>query len=225
MESGDLSNLLTTKDILDSNLPAEGDGSKATYLARLEKMNKGPIKTDPLVYIDLIGKVNSGEIYDIKQLEPYVRGEKLGLGEIDNLKSMITSADKTETKALTNFIKSAESIIVDKDPLTGIQDPKGLDSFAAFQFAFMKKYKEARAAGVPFESLLDPTNKEYGQNTWKMMRSYKRPLEDIIQSMTLGAKESQVQVPVLSSSEAAKLKSGASYIAEDDPLKRVRTKK
>ena len=226
MESGDLSNRLTASDILTSNLPAEGDGSKATYLARLSKLNEGPIKTDPLTYIELISKVNSGEIYDVNQLEPYIRDKKLGLSEIDNIKSMITSADKAESKALTNFIKSAESIIVDKDPLTGIQDPKGLDSFAAFQFAFMKKYKEARAAGVPFEDLLNPTNKEHGQKNWDMMRSYKRPLQDIIQSMVLSAKESQVEIPTLTQDEINALPSGKNtkFIAAGDPTKAVRTK-
>jgi len=59
-----------------------------------------------------------------------------------------------------------------------------------------------------------------------MMRSYKRPLQDIIQSMVLSAKESQVEIPTLTQDEINALPSGKNtkFIAAGDPTKAVRTK-
>lgn len=225
MESGNLDNPLTIADIQASNLPAFGEGSKETFRIMLDKFNKKDTKPDAASYLEITNKIQSGEIVSTDQLEPWVRSGKIGISEINTLRTLIDNPDKLETKQKTQFLQSAKNVIIGKNEF-GIEDPIAQDQYLAFTYQFDKKYKEGIAKGLTPNQLLDPT-----QNTslWPMVKTYQRPLTEIIKEQAARMMRESgggAAIPSLTQDEINKLPSGQNikFIAKDDPKKIVRTK-
>jgi len=225
MEAGDLSNPLTIADIQSANLPTFGEGSKETFRILLNNINKKDTKPDATAYLEITTDIQSGKITSTDQLEPYVRSAKIGISEINTLRTLIDNPDKLETKQITQFINSAKNVIIGKNEF-GVEDPLAQDQFLAFTYQFDKKYKEGIAKGLTPNQLLDPT-----QNTslWPMVGTYKRSLSEIIKSQAAEMMRNSgkaAEIPSLTQDEIAKLPSGQKikFIAKDDPTKTVRTK-
>lgn len=225
MESGNLDNPLTIADIQASNLPAFGEGSKETFRIMLDKFNKKDTKPDAASYLEITNKIQSGEIVSTDQLEPWVRSGKIGISEINTLRTLIDNPDKLETKQKTQFLQSAKNVIIGKNEF-GIEDPIAQDQYLAFTYQFDKKYKEGIAKGLTPNQLLDPT-----QNTslWPMVKTYQRPLTEIIKEQAARMMRESgggAAIPSLTQDEINKLPPGQNikFIAKDDPKKIVRTK-
>jgi len=232
MENGNLDNPLTIADIQASNLPAFGEGSKETFRIMLDKFNKKDTKPDATTYLEITNDIQSGKITSTNQLDPYVRSGKIGISEINTLRTLIDNPDKFETKQITQFINSAKNVIVGKNEF-GIEDPKAQNQFLAFTYEFNKKYKEGIAKGLTSNQLLDPA--QSNTSLWPMVETYKRPLAEIIRDQASAimrestkARESgnAAEIPTLTPEEIARLPSGQKilFIAEGDKKKIVRIK-
>lgn len=180
---------LTRQEVIASDLPAFGVGSKATFLDMLDQDPAATQKTDPAVYNDLFLRIQDGQITDEAELLPFV-GQGLKPSDVRLLGQDIAAMNKPAETAeeeyqkatddlLGDFLKAAKSQL-DLTTLFG-KDPKGSELFYRFNFIAKRRYDAAVKAGEDPLTLLDPTSKDY---LGKLLSAppFKRTPRDIMNS-------------------------------------------
>jgi len=180
---------LTRQEVIASDLPAFGVGSKDTFLDMLNRDPAATQKTDPAVYNDLFLRVQNGQITDETELLPFV-GQGLKPSDVRTLGEDIARLNKPaetaeeeaqkSTEALFDaFLKSAKSRL-DLTTLFG-KDPEGSELFYRFNFLAKRRYEAMVKAGEDPLTLVDPSSKNY---LGKLLEAppFKRTPRDIMNS-------------------------------------------
>ncbi len=155
---------LSSKEILASNLDAR---QKEHYLNLIRKESK---ETDPSVFNELLRRANlpdgdPAKLVNEKELVNYAVNGLLSYTDLNDLRKEVqgkrTEQGKIEDQAKNSVLKQAESMLVKKDPLTGLADPDGLVNYQRFVTLYWKKWEEGRKAGKTVEQLTDPSSPDW----------------------------------------------------------------
>ncbi|HNA69987.1 MAG TPA: hypothetical protein PK473_03045 [Nitrosomonas sp.] len=159
-----VNNQLTSKEILQSNLDPR---DKEHYLNLIQRKSK---ESDPSVFNELLRRANlpdgdPAKLVNEKELVNYAVNGLLSYSDLNDLRKEVqgkrTEQGKIEDQAKTSVLKQAESMLVKKDPLTGLADPDGLVNYQRFVTLYWKKWEEGRKAGKTVEQLTDPSSPDW----------------------------------------------------------------
>ncbi|HRT83736.1 MAG TPA: hypothetical protein P5523_03775 [Bacteroidales bacterium] len=155
---------LSSKEILASNLDAR---QKEHYINLIKKESK---ESDPSVFNELLRRANlpdgdPAKLVNEKELVSYAVNGLLSYNDLNDLRKEVqgkrTEQGKIEDQAKNSVLKQAESMLVKKDPLTGLADPDGLVNYQRFVTLYWKKWEEGRKAGKTVEQLTDPSSPDW----------------------------------------------------------------
>lgn len=175
-------NELTTDEVMKSDLPAFGSGSKQEFMNIIKK---GDNVGNASLHRDAYEKILTGEITEPSQLIPYItRKDGLSTQEAQNLQERLNSGYDHTIKTFTDGAKSA---------ITGsndfVKDPEGDQLYSAFLFDMDKQIKEGQKKGLTAVQMLDPSSKDYiGQ---RLIGTYARTPEQRIQAMASSMQKKQ----------------------------------
>jgi hypothetical protein len=182
-------NQLTTADVLASDLPAFGGGSKKVFIDMIDKQAKEPAITDPKLYMDLYTQIFDAEgIEGVDDIIKFV-GDGLSAPDAEKLRKIWLSNNNPESKAgnaaKKRFVTMAKSAIT-KSTLFA-SDPKGDENFYNFQVVFEKELAAKLNEGIPMSRLLDPQDKNY---MGFLIQPYVRGPQQILKDMSDQFKQS-----------------------------------
>lgn len=156
----------TVREVLASELPPAGAGSKKAFIDLIEKKRSGSDLnvTDPRVYRARRAAIAGGLLRGPEALIPDI-GNGLGITDFERLKSDMARAATDRGKAdLTlrgRAIDLAKRELVNSKPLLGINDPEGERRLYALEFELDQKLAEGEQAGKTYENMLNPRSPDY----------------------------------------------------------------
>lgn len=179
---------LTNKEILASNLPPTGEGSKEHYINAMRyRSREAPIpeRSDPKLFRETFEKVARGEMTESQVEDAWMQsGGKLSYDNMTQLRERAagrkTTEGQVEQKMLNQALQSVERMITKRDPMTGFADPKGEENWIAFNTWFMPEFQKQRRAGKSAQALLDPDSPD---SLTKEAKRYVRPWTEFMQEM------------------------------------------
>ncbi len=158
--------MLTTNEILQSNLDPFGQGSQETFLNLMQRQASGADlnTTDPRIYRDLRREVLDGKIKDPREVLDYV-SKGLSIGDYQRLETEIdqgrTAQGRADQAAKKRFLDFAEKQITGSNSFLGIRDIVGDQRAYEFEFAVNSAIGKGIAEGKSLQSMLDPRSKDY----------------------------------------------------------------
>lgn len=187
-------NTLSTRDILDSNLDAFGEGSKSAFLrmltANTNARAKG-VKYDAATFNNLFQKIHlpdgdPNKIVDENSLNKYV-GAGLDVPHLNILRKEIqgsnTMEGKIEAKMKQGVVNIAKGQLTKSNSLTGIKDPIGDELLQQWTSSYLQRYAQQRAAGKSAQALTTPGSPDYlGNDIQTFKRSDQQILQDLVKS-------------------------------------------
>lgn len=192
---------LPMQDIITSNLPATGPGSKYEFIKMNEAQTTKKPKTNAAVYEDLFDRIHRPDgdpqkITDPNTLNQYVTEGRLSLNDLNGLRKEIqgrnTPDGKIESDLRKNFLDMAKTKLVKANPMLGLTDPDGQEQFLKFNTQFQKEYASERAKGKSATQLLDPSSPDY---MGRMITPFMRTPQEIMKSMSQRMQPSSPQSP------------------------------
>lgn len=192
---------LTTKDILKSNLPAFGSGSKEQFLKMMKNNALDQTNaTNPALYNDLFQRIHADDndprkLIDENELNDYL-GKGLSLKSIKELRGELqgkgTEQGKAEAQLKKGLDDIAKSRLTKTDPLTGLMDPVGAENLQRWRSEFNEQWIQKRKEGKKPQQLLDPNSPDY---LGKSIDNYRRTSEQIIKDLTKNTKKNPAAAP------------------------------
>lgn len=186
-------NSLTVRDIIDSNLPAVGDGSKEHFLNVLRTRSKEaaetPIRTTPSVMLDLFERIHLPDgdprkITDENQVTDSYLKKQLSFDDMGKLRKEIADS-RTETgqrlsATRESFFKAVKPQL-DKSTMFMV-DPKGGEAMYRFQQYALEQEAQLRKEGKTQEiyQLYNPNSPTY---LGKSLPAFQRSLEEQVRDM------------------------------------------
>lgn len=166
---------LDVKAVMESNLPAFGQGSKSEYM---ELLRKKPELGNPQLHQQLYAAALSGEISDPSQLVQYMtQSNGINTQQAQNIASILEKGKDDVVKMFTTGAKSQ---------ITGatefLPDREGDAQYSAFLFDLQNTLSKGAAKGLSARDLLDPASKEYVGD--KLISTYRRTQQERIKSMS-----------------------------------------
>lgn len=147
---------LTTDDVMNSNLPAFGQGSKQEFVNLIKK---GDNIGNASLHQNLIADVVNGKITDPSQVLPYMQQKDgINAAQAQNIISMVS---KTKDEAVKRFTEGAKSTITGANGF--MKDPKGDQLYSAFLFDLDKQLDNAMKGDKHLTptQLLDPSSPNF----------------------------------------------------------------
>lgn len=185
-------NQLTAQDVLQSNLPAMGQGSKEYWRQQILKGQPGPTSGQSMFGSDF-GQY-AGGVYGGKPVDPATLTKAMQDGTItaagaSQLKAMSdltkTPEGITELNAQAQALSAARQQIVKGAPG---QDPVGEQNFANFTNNFYKTWTADRAKGITVDQMMDPKDPNYiGTISDPYTRSLTQALSDVTKRAVIPA--------------------------------------
>lgn len=165
---------LTTRQILDSNLNATGEGSKEHWIKMIEAQNKehreAPIKKDPRLFVNVLEGIRKGTITSETQIENlFAQSADRGTGVTwedtkqlrQELMDLRTPEGERLSKQIDSFMTSRKPSIDKSNPLMGKIDRTGSAKFYDFEQMVRSKIDEYKKAGKDPRALLNPNSPEF----------------------------------------------------------------
>lgn len=181
-------NNLSTREILDSNLPAVGLGSKEHYIKMLDESSaKNKLQRDSSVFMSLFDRVHglngAKPMLDEAEILPYVN-HGIDIEWANVLRTEMQNKKTTEgantAKVRATMIDSAKDVLAGHNPVTGIADPDGPANYSRFLTEFLKEWDNNKKQGITDAQMTDPSDTHYMGYRY---RSYMRSNNDIQSSM------------------------------------------
>jgi len=181
---------LTTPEILSSNLPATGEGSKEHYLKLMAAKEKEPFVEDRRLKATLLQRVRTNKIVSNEQLEQaYIDSAKKGHG-IDWQSMMDLRKELTEMQTPDGRILGRRKqemfdgvkASVDKSIIGLKSDPEGALLFLQYQEWADAQLAAYRQQGKNPHDLLDPSNPQYLARP-SAIAPFQRSLQDTMKDM------------------------------------------
>lgn len=174
------SNKLTSDDVLNSNLPAFGEGSKQEFLGLIRK---GPNTGNPMLHQQLYMDALNNKITDPSQLVPYIQQPNgLSTEEAQNLSGVL---EKKRDQVVKTFDIGAKTQITGRGEF--MPDPEGDAQFSKFLFAQDNLLAEGAKKGLTPSDLLDPTSKNYVGD--RLVSTYRRSMDERIGAQVNSARD------------------------------------
>lgn len=174
---------LTPPQILASDLPAFGLGSKQTFL----KMQEGTAGTDSSVFANTMGRVLSGSVQTADELLPLI-GHGLTPANFMTLRGVLEDPLNSDMKRVLTGTKSM---------ITGstfsMVDPEGDRLFMEFTFVLNDALDEGEKAGKSRRAMLNPSSKDYIVE--KVMTPYRRTTTEKVNSIVEGMRLRDTETP------------------------------
>lgn len=166
---------LSMQDVMNSNLPAFGEGSKKEFV---ELIRKGPnAEGNERLHQELYIKTLNGDLNDPSDLVPYLTQEGgINTSQAQNIAAILKD---TREQAVKTFVGGAKSQITGSSDL--VPDPDGDAQFSAFLFDMQRRIDEAQKQGLKPRDILDPASKNYIGD--KLIATYRRTPEQKIDAM------------------------------------------
>lgn len=176
-------------DVLkDPRLPPTGANSKDQLVRIIERGADGP-KTNPVVLQNAFNRINlpdgdPNKITDEGELnELFYRG---GLSKSDlrflrkEMRGLGTEQGRYVADLKKNFFKTATEKLVKRDPVTGAQDPEGLENYQSFFIYANNRITETVKAGENPTALFNPQNPN---SLFSDLQAFVRTPDEIFRSM------------------------------------------
>ena len=162
------SDKLQLSEVIKSDLPAFGEGSKNQWVSMLREAARRTHKTDPAVLRDIFGKITRGELTDENQLNEYVINGDIDMKEDlpfmrNELSGRKTAEGRIALDMRAKMLAIAEQAIAKKDAFGNTQEDGGAE-FLKFQYEFMRSWDEQVKAGTQPWELADPKSPKYMGN-------------------------------------------------------------
>lgn len=201
------SDSLTVPDILNSNLPPVGDGSKEHFINVLNAKNKvtqeAPIKRDPGTFIDVLQGIRDGKITNEQEIEQkFMDSAHLGVGitweDTKQLRQELKDLRTPEGEKLGAQVKSfteAYAPQIDKsNPVMGKIDFRGKAKLYEFNSMVMDKVNEYKKEGKDPRVLMDPRSAEF-LGSKETLDQYKTTMQDSIKEMSENMRRGATEKP------------------------------
>jgi len=228
-----VTNNLSNDEILRSNLPAFGSGSKEQFIRMMKKNAEAPLRTDNRTYIALFDRINLPEndpnrLTDEGELNQALIDGKLTFQDLQQLRKefqgLSTQEGKTRNELKKNFLnKFARGKIVGGSLFKGT-DPIAEQSYQAFLVSFNAEYEARVKAGEKPEDLLNPENKN---SMTGLVDLYTRSITQQVRDRGLALRQRQIseaerQAQISGRLEAAEQKLRKPEESAAEYLKRMR---
>jgi hypothetical protein len=165
---------LTAPMILNSNLPATGEGSKEHWIKMVEAQNKehheAPIKKDPRLFVDTLQQIRQGKITSTTQIEDLFaqsaqRGSGLTWEDTKQLRQEFVDMRTPEGAKLgaqvDAFLTSRKPMIDKSNPMMGKIDMQGGIKYYEYLSMVQDRVAEYKRDGKDPRVLLDPKSPEF----------------------------------------------------------------
>lgn len=147
---------LKTDDVMNSQLPAVGTGSKKDFM---DMIKDGPKVGNPALHNQLYQSVLQGIVSDPSQLVPYM-AQKDGIS-VEQAQNLASAMNKGPDESQKAFLIGAKPQITGSNDLLGIKDPQGDAKYSAMLFELDRMIQEGKKKGLSSRDLLDPSSKNY----------------------------------------------------------------
>jgi len=202
---------LSATDVMASDLPAFGQGSKNTFLGMIEKQGNGETdfnKTDGKLFNDLHERILLPEddplkIIDENDILPHI-GQGLSRTDGDWLRGIITTLRKpseaVQDEEDKELIRKEKEFFADvKGQITGtgafgFADPKGGEGFYRFKTVVRNKVEQFKKEKKDPSVLFDPSSNEYMGNT-ETINSYRRSAMEVLKDQATSLSGDAPPVP------------------------------
>lgn len=178
---------LTDHDIMTSNLPNFGLGSKYQFVEMGKRALKAKEKTDTHVFNTTYERIIAPDGDPQKIVDPSDLNELVGNGltarDASWLRGQMISTRTPEGKIESEMKKSVDSVakasLTSTDMMSGKHDPIGEEQLAKFRNWFNDEYKNQRKAGKTSQELLDPGSPNYlGKGIQRFARTPEQVMKD-----------------------------------------------
>jgi len=176
--------------VLNSNLPATGEGSKEHWIKMIEAQNKdhheAPIKKDPRLFVDTLQQIRQGKITSTTQIEDLFaqsaqRGSGLTWDDTKQLRQEFVDMRTPEGAKLGQqveaFLASRKPLIDKSNPMMGKIDPTGGLKYYEYLEMVQTKIAEYKRDGKDPRTLLDPKSPEF-LGSPEIVNQYRPTLQD-----------------------------------------------
>lgn len=168
-------NKLTVSDILESDLPAVGDGSKEHFLNLLHTRSKEraeqPIRTVPSVMFGLFDRIHAPagdprKITDENEINGAFLNKQLSFEDMSRLRKEVADARTPEGEKFGStkkaFVDAIKPQILKANPFTGIlNDPSSGEDMYRFEAYVNRQVEAYKKDGKNPYDLLDPSKPDY----------------------------------------------------------------
>lgn len=169
----------TARYILDSNLEAAGEGSKATYLAMLKdsvKAGAHEIKTNPNVFMSFLSKIRNNEITSATVFDERARTHQdLEYSDVLKLRKeyadMLTPDGKELGDTKDKFIKAVTPQIDKSNWMMGFVNQTGREQIFRMEAYMNRRIQEKREKKESAYDLFDPAHRDYLGNSVYMFQT------------------------------------------------------
>ena len=165
---------LTAPMILNSNLPATGEGSKEHWIKMVEAQNKehneAPIKKDPRLFVDTLQQIRQGKITSTTQIETlFAQSAERGAGitweDTKQLRQEFVDMRTPEGAKLgaqvDAFLTSRKPMIDKSNPMMGKIDMTGGIKYYEYLSMVQDRVAEYKRDGKDPRTLLDPKSPDF----------------------------------------------------------------
>ncbi len=165
---------LTAPMILNSNLPATGEGSKEHWIKMVEAQNKehneAPIKKDPRLFVDTLQQIRQGKITSTTQIETlFAQSAERGAGitwqDTKQLRQEFVDMRTPEGAKLgaqvDAFLASRKPMIDKSNPMMGKIDMTGGLKYYEYLSMVQERIAEYKRDGKDQRTLLDPKSPDF----------------------------------------------------------------
>jgi hypothetical protein len=189
---------LTAKEVMDSNLPATGGGSKKQFIDMIRRQAKADVdQTDPVIYGDIFNRIHADAsdpdaINDENDLMDYSFGNGLSQDDVAFLSREIRAKkvqpNSIESKMKKNLFDQSKKKLTRSNGLTGYVDEGGEDRVHKFSAFMQQEYETGIKNGKTPMDLLDPQSPNY---LGKFMPQFQKSDKEIIGDIATETKKKE----------------------------------
>lgn len=171
-------NELNPQDVLNST---SLDFQHKNYMLNAIRAKSNKLDdTDPKVLVDVIGRIQRGELTDPSSLYDYV-GHGLSLPDVKRAQDIVNGKGTALGAMRQTFLNTAKSQITGTQAAAGIQDPEGDKQYLSFFQEYNQIVSEKQKAGVPLSEMI--SNQQSKEYLGWLVKKYTRSTTERIKAM------------------------------------------